>query len=206
MEVVGNRSAAELTVGEGQSHAVDVALARWILADETLVWEDEALMTGGLVEKHVLAVDYNRETVRLLRSWVPFSLNEALSVAISDSADPSQSKPAQVSVDLDKTFEQMMCDPDDIDEMSFPHADMPLGKLGEYHEGLFLDEFGGDVKFLWKSDQINRTAFLGRVARVGKEEALFGASITHDAGNPQIKIGFEIPMSDLTPTRKMGYR
>lgn len=207
MDIVGDRNENELAVGESQSHAIDKALARWISPDEKILWEDEALMVGGTVEKHVLAVDSERETVRLLRSWVPYAhVDEVLARAIAENVALDEQKAANVSVDLDKTFSQMACDPEDIDEMSFPHADSRLGVLGEYHEGIFLDEFGGDVRFLWKMDQLGRTAFLGRVARVGQEEALFGASITHTAGNPKITVGFEIPLSEIAPSRRQSYR
>jgi hypothetical protein len=207
MDIVGERSKNELAVGERQSHAIDKALARWISPEEKIVWEDEALMVGGTVEKHVLAIDADRETVRLLRSWVPYShVDEVLARATAENVTLDDQKAANVSVDLDKTFGQIACDPEEIDEMSFPHSDNRLGQLGEYHEGIFLDEFGGDVQFLWKMDQLGRTAFLGRVARVGREEALFGASITHTAGNPKITVGFEIPLSEIAPTRRQAYR
>lgn len=207
MHIVGERSKNELAVGESQSHAIDKALVRWISPEEKIVWEDEALMIGGTVEKHVLAVDAARETVRLLRSWVPYShVDDVLATAIAENVSLDDHMTANVSVDLDKTFAQIACDPEEIDEMSFPHSDNHLGELGEYHEGIFLDEFGGDVRLLWKMDQLGRTAFLGRVARVGREEALFGASITHTAGNPKITVGFEIPLSEIAPTRRQAYR
>jgi hypothetical protein len=207
MDIVGTRSKAELEIGESQSHAVDKVIANWIAPDERIAWEDEALMIGGVVEKHVLAIDNDRETVRLLRSWVPYShIDEVLARSISKEAVITEQKPAQISVDLDKTFDQIACDPEEIDEMSFPHSDARLGTLGEHHERIFLDEFGGDVRFLWKMDQLGRSAFLGRVARIGREEALFGASITHTAGNPKITVGFEIPLTEFTPSRRQAYR
>ncbi len=207
MDIVGERNQNELAVGESQSHAIDKALVRWISPEEKIVWEDKALMVGGTVEKHILAIDVDRETVRLLRSWVPYShVDEVLARAIAETVTLEDQTAANVSVDLDKTFAQIACAPEEIDEMSFPHSDNRLGVLGEHHESIFLDEFGGDVRFLWKMDQLGRTAFLGRVARVGREEALFGASITHTAGNPKITVGFEIPLSEIAPTRRQAYR
>jgi hypothetical protein len=207
MDIVGDRDKSELDIGAIQSHVIGKTLTDWISPEERVVWEDEALMVGGLVEKHVLAIDDDRETVRLLRSWVSYShVDELLERSVSKAAAVVENNLAQVSVDLDKNFSQIACDPEDIDEMSFPHSDAHLGVLGKHHEDIFLEEFGGDVRFLWKADQLGRSAFLGRVARVGREEALFGASITHTAGNPKITVGFEIPLSEIAPTRRQAYR
>lgn len=206
MDIVGERSPVELERGEQQSHLIDYEVEHWLSDSDEVVWSDESLMVGGIVEKHILAVDRNRECVRLFRSWVPYQhLDEVFAAAISKESVSFDHKPAQVSIDLDKSFEQMCCPPQDIDEMSFPHSDARLGILGQHHEGIFLDQFGGDVRFLWKNDQVGRTAFLGRVARIGNEEALFGASITHTAGNPKITIGFEMPLSEIFPSRRSRY-
>ena len=206
MEIVGERTPIELKRGEHQSHMIDDVIDHWISEGDEVLWTDESLMAGGIVEKHVLAVDRARESVRLLRSWVPYQHLDDVSATASSGEEASLGyKPAQISIDLDKSFEEMCCAPSDIDEMTFPHSDAGLSELGRLHEDMFLDGFGGDVRFLWKNDQIGRTAFLGRVARVGKEEALFGASITHTAGDPRIIVGFELPLSEVFPARRSRY-
>lgn len=196
MQAIGGMTEGEREVGKLIFAAIDEALNQWVSADEEIVWRDEALL-GGFAVKHVLAVDQERESARLLRSWV--------SASLSGEAAPDPSE-VMVSADLEKNFEQMTCDPDEIDEMSFPHSDARLGVLGEHHEPIFLKRLGGDVKFLWKMDQMGRTSFLGRVARVGREEALFGGSITHTAGNPEVSIDFEMPLSEIFPRRCPSYR
>lgn len=200
MQLVGNPTEEQIKAADINIEAIDRIIGEWLSDDDIVLWEDEAVEVTGYVEKNVFTVDKENETVRLLRSWVPYGdWNEA------KGEDPSPK--AVISVDLDKTFEQISCAPDDIDEMSFPHGDgYQLDEPGTRFEEEFRKQIGGDIKMLWKSCQTGRGAFLGRIARVGQEEAVFGGSIQSNGSDVEAKIDFETPLSELTPALRNQYR
>lgn len=200
MQIVGTPTEQQLKTIDINLEAIDRVIGDWLTDEDVVVWEDEARMITGYVEKQVLAIDRERESVRLLRSWVPFG-------DWDQTTEEDNRVTAVLSVDLDKTFEQISCPPDEINEMSFPHGeDYQLDDPGSRFEEEFRRQVGGDIKMLWKADQIGRGAFLGRIARVGQEEAVFGGSIQGRGDDMRAKVDFEMPLSEISPARRSTHR
>lgn len=173
------------------SQIVEEEMQDWLSDSDEVVWNDESVV-DGMFERNVLVVDHSRQSVRILRAWAPYH-----------GTAPDERPAVHVSIDLDKSFSEFSCDPSEINEMSFPHADTELDADGKHRESVFTKTFGGDVRFLWKNDQGRRTAFVGRGARVGQEECFFGGSAFY--GREWMVSWEEMPLSHIAPARRAGH-